>query len=120
MKELSCRDKAQAVARWLDEKQGEDIVAMDVTGISSVTDVIVVVSARGTKHCQALADHVLEQTKAVGESFLSMEGYKSGDWVLVDLNDVVVHVFLKDIRQFYNLEGMWSEAKKLALSVGEA
>lgn len=121
MNDLSSREKARAVARWLDDKQGENLAALDVAGISSVTDVIVVASARGVKHAQALADNVLEQARRANREFLSMEGYKSGDWILVDLNDVVVHIFLKDIRSFYNIEGMWSEAKRLDLDgLGDA
>lgn len=105
-------DKAKLVAEWLDEKQGEDIVMLDVSGFSSVTDQVLVVSARGMKHAQALADHLLDQAREKAVEYLGMEGYRSAEWLLVDLNDVVVHIFQKELRGFYNIEGMWAEARR--------
>ncbi|WP_243546534.1 ribosome silencing factor [Pseudodesulfovibrio tunisiensis] len=105
-------DKAKLVADWLDEKQGEDIVMLDVSGFSSVTDQVLVVSARGMKHAQALADHLLDQAREKTVEYLGMEGYRSAEWLLVDLNDVVVHIFQKELRGFYNIEGMWAEARR--------
>jgi ribosome-associated protein len=71
-----------------------------------------VVSARGVKHAKALADFVLEMAAKEKIEFLTMEGHKTGEWVLLDLNDVLVHVFLQELRDFYNIEGMWTEAPK--------
>lgn len=110
---MPSREKALLVAGWLDEKQAEDIVIMDVTGISSVTDMTIVVSARGVKHAKALAENLLDKAAEENIEFLGMEGQKTGEWILVDLNDVLVHVFLDELREFYNLEGMWSEAPRI-------
>ncbi|MUM78352.1 ribosome silencing factor [Pseudodesulfovibrio sp. F-1] len=107
-------DKARLLAGWLDEKQGTDIVIMDVSGLSSVTDATIVVSARGMKHAQALADALLARAAENSLEFLGMEGYQSGEWVLVDLNDVLIHIFQAESREFYNIEGMWSEAPRIA------
>lgn len=112
-KEMDSRDKARLVAGWLDGKQAERIAMMDVAGMTSVTDVVMVVSARGVKHAQALASHVLEKAAEENVEFLSMEGHKTGEWVLIDLNDVIVHVFLDELREFYNIEGMWAEADRI-------
>lgn len=114
-KEMDGRDKARLVAGWLDGKQAERIAMMDVAGMTSVTDVVMVVSARGVKHAQALASHVLEKAAEENVEFLSMEGHKTGEWVLIDLNDVIVHVFLDELREFYNIEGMWAEADRIEL-----
>ncbi|AMK13000.1 ribosome-associated protein IOJAP [Pseudodesulfovibrio indicus] len=108
-------EKARLVAGWLDDKQAERICAMNVAGMTSVTDVVIVVSARGVKHAQALASHVLEMASEENVEFLSMEGHKTGEWVLLDLNDVIVHVFLDELREFYNIEGMWTEAPRIEL-----
>lgn len=110
---MESREKVELVHKWLDEKQGGDITVLDVEGICSIAEAIVVVSARSTKHAQALAEFVLDSAAEANIEFLGMEGHKSGDWVLVDLNDIIVHVFKEDIREFYNIEGMWSEAEML-------
>lgn len=107
-------EKAVMVAKWLDEKQGEDIVIMDVKEISSVTDMTIVVSSRGVKHGKALAEFLLDRSAKENIEFLGMEGQQTGEWILVDLNDVLVHVFLKELREFYNIEGMWAEAPRIA------
>lgn len=111
--EVPSQEKALLVAGWLDEKQGENIIIMDVAQMSSVTDMTMIVSARGVKHAKALADHVLDQASKNNIEFLTMEGHQTGEWVLLDLNDVLVHVFLDELREFYNIEGMWSEAPRV-------
>ncbi|ADU62808.1 MAG: ribosome silencing factor [Pseudodesulfovibrio sp.] len=110
---MSGREKSLILAEWLDEKQGMDVVIMDVARMSSVTDVTVIVSARGMKHAQALADAVLARAAESSIEFLSMEGYQSGEWILMDLNDVLIHIFQGELRDFYNIEGMWSEAPRI-------
>jgi len=110
---IPSEEKALLVAKWLDEKQGENIVIMDVAEMSSVTNVTMVVSARGVKHAKALADNILDRTAEDKIEFLTMEGHQTGEWILVDLNDVLVHIFLDELREFYNIEGMWSEAKRI-------
>lgn len=110
---MSNAEKTAQVCSWLDEKQGGEIVSLNVADLCSITETICVVSARSIKHAQALADFILERCREEGVEFLGMEGYKTGDWILVDLNDVIVHVFLSDLRGFYNIEGMWSEAERI-------
>jgi ribosome-associated protein len=110
---IPSQDKALLLAQWLDEKQGADIVIMDVARMSSVTDMTIIVSARGMKHAQALADSVLARAAEESIEFLSMEGYQAGEWILMDLNDVLIHVFQAELREFYNIEGMWSEARRI-------
>ena len=114
---MASAEKARVVAGWLDEKQGEKIIGIDVTGLTSVTDMVLVVSARGVKHAKALASHVLEMSAKEKIEFLSMEGHKTGEWVLLDLNDVLVHIFVEELRDFYNIEGMWTEAPRVELNI---
>lgn len=113
--EMASEDKARIVAEWLDEKQGENVIIIDVSKISSVTDMTLVVSARGVKHAKALAEYILDKAAEDNIEFLSMEGQKTGEWILVDLNDVLVHIFLEELRGFYNIEGMWNEAPKIKI-----
>jgi len=112
-KDVPSEEKALLVAEWLYEKQGENIIIMDVAGMSSVTDMTIIVSARGVKHAKALADFILDRAAEENVEFLSIEGHKTGEWVLLDLNDVLVHIFLDELREFYNIEGMWSEARRV-------
>ena len=110
---MASQEKALLVAQWLDEKQGENLTILDVAEISPVTDMTIVASARGVKHAKALAENILDRAAEENIEFLSMEGQKTGEWILVDLNDVLVHVFLDELREFYNIEGMWSEAPRV-------
>ncbi len=112
---LTTVQKAILVAGWLREKKGRDVVALDVTGISPICEAMVVVSAASARQAKALADHVLAMCAEKGVAYLGMEGYRHGQWILVDLNDVLVHVFLEEMRGFYNVEGLWSEARPITL-----
>lgn len=113
---LTTPQKAALVASWLNEKKGRDIVALDVTGLSPICEAMVAVSAASARQAKALADHVLAMCAEGGIPYLGMEGYRHGQWILVDLNDVLVHVFLEETREFYNIEGLWSEARRIPLS----
>jgi len=102
----------------LDELKAQSIKCMDVRHLTSVTDVMVIATGRSDRHVRALADSVVESCKRAGEQPLGVEGQEAGEWVLVDLSDVVVHVMLPKVREFYNLEKLWdiparNEAGKL-------
>jgi len=114
-KVMPVADKALLMAGWLYEKKAENIVVLDVEGVCPITEALIVVSARNTRQAKALADHVLDKAGAEGFVYLGLEGYRQGQWVLLDFNDVLVHIFLDEFREFYNIEGLWSEGKRLAL-----
>jgi ribosome-associated protein len=92
----------------LEDLKGVDIKVLDVTGMTSITDRMVVVSGTSTRHVKSLADHVVLRAKAAGISPLGVEGEQAAEWVLIDLGDVVVHVMLPPVRTFYALEKLWS------------
>jgi ribosome-associated protein len=92
----------------LDDLKGVDIKVLDVTGLTSITDRMVVVSGTSTRHVKALADHVALKAKQAGNPPLGVEGEQAAEWVLIDLGDVVVHVMLPPVRAFYALEKLWS------------
>jgi ribosome-associated protein len=98
---------ATLVTTALDDLKGQEITVLDVRHLTSVTDTMVVASGRSDRHVRALADTVVEICAKAGVHALGVEGQKSGEWVLVDLGDVVVHVMLPRVREFYNLEKLW-------------
>ena len=85
-----------------------DIINLDVRGMTDVTDYMIVASGTSTRHVRALADHVAERASMSGHKPIGIEGEEGGAWVLLDLQDVLVHVMLPRVREFYNLEKLWS------------
>jgi ribosome-associated protein len=112
---LSARKKAAIVASWLIDKKAKDVLALDVAPFNPICDAMVVASAANVRQAKALADHVLTRCGEEGYSYLGMEGHRLGQWVLLDLNDVLVNIFQEDLRSFYNVEGLWSEGKPIPL-----
>ncbi len=110
---LPTEEKGLLLARMLDEKQGEEIVLLDVTGVCPIAEQIIMVTAKGQRHAQALADALLHLAKERGIASLGLEGYQTGSWILLDFNDIIVHVFQEDLRSFYNIEGLWSEGRRV-------
>jgi ribosome-associated protein len=97
----------EIVAGALDDLKAFDVHVLDVRHLTTVTDTMVVASGRSDRHVRAIASAVVEQCKQAGHRPLGVEGERSGEWVLVDLADLVVHVMLPRVREFYNLEKLW-------------
>jgi len=97
----------QIVIDALDDVKAVDVKVIDVQGRTSITDVLVIASGTSDRHIKALADNVVIKAKEAGVQPLGVEGQNSRDWVLVDLNDIVVHIMLPEVRDFYNLEKLW-------------
>ena len=104
----STQDLEALVLNALDDDKAEDVVAIDLTGKSSVTDVMVIASGRSNRHVGAMADHLVHKLKDAGHGKVAIEGLKTCDWVLIDAGDVIVHLFRPEVRSFYDLEKMWS------------
>lgn len=102
----------------LDQK-GEDLLILDVRHKSSFADYFVIVSGRSTRHVQGLAG-TIDKEMARKKTSSNSEGYNEGLWILLDYDDVVVHVFYRDTRNFYDLEGLWHDAPRIDLKSGEA
>ncbi|MGV1098646.1 ribosome silencing factor [Thiovibrio sp. JS02] len=112
----SGQELAQIVARAALDKKAEDLVILDVRGISSFADFFVIMSGRSTRHVQGLAQAVDEALRHKKISNESTEGLSEGHWVLLDYNDVVVHIFYSETRGFYDLEGLWHDAPRLVVA----
>jgi ribosome-associated protein len=92
----------------LEEVKAKDIVKLDVRLLTEVTDCMIVASGTSNRHVKALADAVAEKCREAGVRPLGIEGEEGSEWVLLDLQDVLVHIMLPRVRQFYNLEKLWS------------
>ncbi|MGM8930732.1 ribosome silencing factor [Salinicola halophyticus] len=97
------------VVEALEELKARDVVELDVAALTSVTDVMVVASGTSSRHVSALADNVVEKAKDAGLRPLGIEGQQGGEWVLVDLGDVIAHVMMPETRQLYDLERLWAD-----------
>ena len=91
---------------------------IDLEGRSSLTDALVIASGRSSRHVTSIAEHLARKLKEAGYGTRPVNGLQSGDWVLVDAGDVIVHIFRPEVRNYYDLEGMWSveEPKRAAAS----
>ena len=101
-------DPLQLVLESLDQDKAEDIVAIDLRDKTSIADNMVIASGRSSRHVGAIAQHLVQRVKDAGLGTCRVEGIAQGDWVLIDTGDIIVHVFKPEVRQYYNLEKMWS------------
>jgi ribosome-associated protein len=98
---------AKTVLGSLDDAKAEDIVSLDLTGRTTIADVMIIATGRSNVHVGAIADRVARACREAGFAAPRVEGVPHCDWVLLDAGDAIVHIFKPDVRQFYNLEKMW-------------
>jgi ribosome-associated protein len=106
-------EKARIIVEAALDRKAEDVLALDVREIVSFADSFVIATGGSDRHVRAIVDGIEEALRARGEKPLGVEGAEEGRWVLIDCDDAVVHVFLRDVRQHYDLERLWSDAPKL-------
>lgn len=106
-------------AGWVAEaaldRKAEKVVVLDVRKLTSYTDTFVIATGRSDRHARSIADAIEEAAVARGQKPLGIEGYEEGRWVLIDLGDVIVHVFQPEVRETYDFERLWSDAPSLDL-----
>ena len=108
---MTSKQLAFKIADMLVQKKGTRIVVMDLKKLTPVTDYFVICSASSDTQVKAIAEFVKDETKKMNEDAWKKEGMTNLNWVLLDFVNVVVHIFLEDTRKFYNLEGLWADAK---------
>jgi len=105
--ELTTNQLQQLVVSSLEDFKATDTLVIDVSGKNPLTERMVITSGNSTRHVKSMAENLIVKAKAVGNPPLGVEGLREGEWVLVDLNDVIVHLMLPQTRAFYNLEKLW-------------
>lgn len=116
--DIPVREKLETVSSWLTDKKARDLAALDLSGLNTLFEGVIIVTATSLRHGQGLADFVLEESKKAHMEFLHMEGYSVGQWILLDMNDIVVHIFQEDARDLYRLDDLWPKASLVAESRG--
>lgn len=106
-------DKALLCLRIIRERKAIDPILFDVRELTSITDYFIVTSGSSTRQVQTIAKHISRRMKEEGFKVYGSEGEQQGQWVLIDYNDVVIHVFYQPVREFYDLEGLWVEAPRV-------
>jgi ribosome-associated protein len=94
-------------------KKASQVVLLDVGELTSVADAFLICSGRSNRQVTAIADYVLRSLKKQGKKALSVEGKNEGHWVLLDYGEIIIHIFYEPLRSFYDLEGLWIDAKRV-------
>jgi ribosome-associated protein len=103
----------------LEDYKATDIQQIDVSGQNPLTDVFVIASGNSTRHIKSMAENLIMKVKSVGCPPIGVEGQRQAEWVLVDLNDVIVHLMLPKTRAFYNLEKLWEASRERRSTAGQ-
>jgi ribosome-associated protein len=115
-KTMTPKDMALTIAKALDDKKGQDIKVLEITDLSSLADYFVICTATSSTQIKALSDFCEKTMKDHDEGPHHIEGHRGGTWVLMDFSCVIVHIFIEETRQFYDLERLWADAAPLDLS----
>ncbi len=97
-------------------KKAMDVVALDVRDLTSVADAFIICSGRSNRQVSALSEFIKKDLKNQGKKTLAVEGQKDGHWVLMDYGDVIIHIFYEPLRDFYDLEGLWADARRIQIA----
>jgi len=107
------RDALKIALKAIDDKKASDLVVLDISGIASFANYFLLCSGDSSRQIQAIADEVEEKLRALGLRPTHIEGYRNAEWVLMDYIDLVVHIFSKKARVYYDLERLWRDGKRL-------
>lgn len=114
---MEIKEILQRIATACDDKRAEDIIALDMKSVSLVADYFVICHGNNERQVQSIAREIKDQMDEVGIDVRRMEGFEQARWVLVDVGDIVCHVFHKDERTYYNLERLWGDAERIPLEI---
>lgn len=115
---MSISDRASTLRQLAEaavELKAQELLALDVHQLTSFADAFLIATGTSDRHVRSVADAILEASQELGMRPLGVEGYDEGRWVLIDLNDVVIHVFQAEVREYYDLERLWGDAPDIEL-----
>ena len=104
------KHELETIVKAIDDKFGIDIVVLDIRKLSILTDYFIIATGASSKQVKAIVDEIDDKTHRAGASVRHMEGYADAHWVLMDFGDIIVHIFDKENREFYNIERVWGDA----------
>lgn len=107
---MNSMEKAQLAVNVIVDKKGFDIQMLDIAAITSIAEKFVICQAKNRSQSQAIADEIMDKLKAENEQPLRVEGYQGGGWILLDYNDLIIHIFLPDEQEYYKLPRLWKDA----------
>ena len=113
MTDNSAESILQQCVALAQEKKGRDIISLKLRGLTVICDYFLLVSATNTRQAQSICDNIEEKMKENALPPLRIEGYREGSWILLDFGSVVVHIFLEEERQYYDLERLWGDAERV-------
>lgn len=113
---LTSLEMAKIAVKSLNEKKARDIKVLKTHDLTTIADYFVICTANSTTHIKTLSDEVTKALEEKGENPLRIEGHRGGGWILVDFGCLVIHLFLKDIREFYAIEHLWNDAPEIDIS----
>nr|WP_041701761.1 ribosome silencing factor [Gottschalkia acidurici] len=106
-------ERISIIVKAGDDKKAFDIKALDISGLSTISDYFIILSGNSQRQALSIADEIEDKMHEHGHQLLNKEGHQSGNWILLDYGDILVHVFYKDDREFYDLERLWKDAKSI-------
>ncbi len=109
---METQEKIKLCAQYADEKKAKDILVLELNGLTDITDFFLIASGTSERHVKTISEHIETSMKHNGLMPFSMEGYNEGRWVIIDYRDIIVHIFIEPLRDLYDLESLWIEAKR--------
>ncbi|CAI2590066.1 Ribosomal silencing factor RsfS [Apilactobacillus kunkeei] len=113
---MNSKEKLEVIVKAADSKRAHNIVALNVHEVSLMADYFVIMDAASNRQVKSIAEEIADQSEEAGISVKEVEGKDTAKWILLDLGDVIVHVFQEDEREYYNLEKLWSDADSVDVS----
>jgi ribosome-associated protein len=109
---VDTKEKAMLAGKFADEKKGLDVSVIELKGLTDIADYFVIASGTSERHVRTILEHIEKSMKDSGVKPYSVEGREQGRWVIIDYQNVIIHIFLEQLRELYDLESLWIEAKR--------
>lgn len=110
---MTSLELTKAIVKTLDAKKADKIDVIEIRDLSIISDYFIIASSNNTTHVKALADEVEFELKKINRLTERVEGYQNANWIVLDYNDVIVHIFHEETREYYNLEKLWADGKSI-------